>query len=79
MGCWEEEEAKKVASQKEVVLKRRGPGKKVAKILAGVQILEVGIDTGDQGTAWRRMLRDVQGPWPVVPEAGACKQLHSKN
>ena len=69
-----------MASQKEgVVLKRREPGKKVVKILAGVQILEVGVDPGDQSVAWRQMLWDVQGPWPVVPETGDCKQLHSKN
>lgn len=79
LGCWKEEAAEKVASQKEVVLKRRGPGKKVANILAGVQILEVGIDPGDQRATCGQMLGNVQRPWPVMPEAGHCNQLHSKN
>jgi len=51
LGCWKAEEAKKVASQKEVVLKRKGPGKKVTKILAGVWIVEVRVDPGDQSAA----------------------------
>lgn len=72
-------EAKKVASPKEVVLKRRGPGKQLTKILSGVQILEVGVYPGDQSAIWRKILGDVQGPWPVILEVGDCKQLHSKN
>lgn len=59
LGCWKEGAAKKVASQKEVVLKRRGPGKKVADILAEVQILEAGVDPADQRAPCRQMLGDV--------------------
>lgn len=74
--------AGKKTKPKRWLLKKKqwsSPGKKVAKILAGVRILEVGVDPGDQRAAWRQMLGDVQGPRPVVPAAGDCKQLHSKN
>lgn len=60
-------------------LEKKGSWKEVMKILAGIQNLEVGGDPGSQRAAWRQILGDVQGPWPVMPEAGDSKQLHSKN
>lgn len=49
LWCWKEEEARKVAFQKEeVVLQRRLHEKTVVDILAGAQILDMRIDPGNQ-------------------------------
>lgn len=36
---------------------KRGPGKKVVKLLAGGKMLEVREDPGDQVAEWRQLLR----------------------
>lgn len=54
--------------------RRRRPGKKKVKILAGGKILEVGEDQGD---VWRQMQGDMQESWPIMPETGNWEQLHS--
>lgn len=49
LWCWKEEETRKVTFQKEkVTLRRRLHEKTVVEILAGAQILDMGIDPRSQ-------------------------------